>query len=165
MKNNFVKWLAISQSITILILLYFIFGFAFTYVLITILLIASNLFTAYIAINQTRHLRAAESGLQFVFDAVNNKAAEMDALIKKLVWAEDSPEIREISNMLKESRDLLLKSPLLFEGTVVEEVYRPSKEEIEDEKEIQEAIISDEERKVYKKMQDQLESFRRNYND
>lgn len=165
MNNNFIKFFALFQSIVILILLYSVFGFGFTYVLIMVLLIASNIFTAYIAIAQTRHIRAAEAALQFVFESINNKAAEVDSTIKELVWAEDSPEVRKIAKLLVESRDLLFKAPLLFDGTVAEEIYRPPKEELKDDTEIREAVISDTERQVYKSMQDQLDAFRRNYNE
>lgn len=138
--QRIVIYLAGVQFITILVLLYIAFGFAVTYGLVFFLLVAWAVAATFAAIRQTRNIRAAEAGLQYVFDRVNGLGLEIDSQIKDMVWAEDVPEIRRISQLMKDARQELLNAPLLFNGTVVEEIYDPVPEEIENEEQLRDIL-------------------------
>ncbi len=136
-----VLYLAGMQFVTILVLLYMTFGFAVTYGLILTILIVTTSVSTFAAIKQTRNVRAAEVGLQYVFDRVDGLAIQIDQEIKQMVWAEDVPQVRRIVKLMQDARKELMNAPLLFNGTVVEEIYNPSEaEEIENEDQLKEAL-------------------------
>lgn len=134
-------YLAAFQFFAILILLYVAFGFAVTYGLIIIILISWSISATYIALKQTRTVRAAEVGLQYVFDRIDGLALKIDYEIKEMVWAEDVPEVRKIVKLMKDARTELLNAPLLFNGTVIEEIYDPPQaQEIENEDQLRKVL-------------------------
>lgn len=114
------------QFIIILFLLYAAFGFVVTYGLILLIFILISIISSYLAIKQTRNIRAAEIALQYVFDRIDGLSIEIDREIKDMVWAEDVPQVRRIVELMKSARQELLNAPLLFNGTVVEEIFDPS---------------------------------------
>lgn len=128
------------QLLFIIILLYIAFGFIVTYGIIFVILLGLSLFSSFIAIKQTRNIRAAEVALQYVFDRIDGLALQIDHEIKDMVWAEDVPQVRRIVELMKKARKELLDAPLLFNGTVVEEIYNPSTEEIENEEQLREVL-------------------------
>ena len=134
-------YLAVTQFFAILVLLYAVFGFAVTYGLVMTILVITTAISSFAAIKQTRNVRAAEVGLQYVFDRVDGLAMRIDHEIKQMVWAEDVPEVRKIVKLMQDARKELLNAPLIFNGTVVEELYNPSEaEEIENEEELKETL-------------------------
>lgn len=128
------------QAGLILILLYLAFGFAVTYGLILIILIMSTVLFSYIALKQTRTVRAAEVALQYVFDRIDGLTLEIDHEIKQMVWAEDVPEVRRVVELMHQARKELMNAPTLFNGTVIEEIYAPPEEELETEEQLREAL-------------------------
>lgn len=149
------------QAILILILLYIAFGFAVTYGLMLIILIFSTIASSYVAIKQTRTVRAAEVALQYVFDRVDGLAVEIDQEIKQMVWAEDVPEVRRVVKLMHQARQELLNAPTLFNGTVIEEIYDPPEEELETEEQLREAMRGQLNETALKMLAEELSELRR----
>ena len=140
-KENIIRYVLLIQFVVILILLFVAFGVIVVYSLILLFFVSTTAFFAYVSIIQSRNLRAAEVALQYVFDQISLSADQIDEQIKGLVWAEDVPEVRKVSALMHEAKRQLLNAPVLFNGTVIEEIYAPpSEEELKTEEQIRNAV-------------------------
>ncbi len=131
-RSKALLYFSIIQTIFILILLYIAFGFVVTYFVVFVIMLIALLITSYIAIHQTRNIRNAERAFQYVFDNINDFAAQIDQEIKDMVWAEDSPQVRRVVYLVHQARQELLNIPIYYNDAIIEEEDENT-EEVEDD--------------------------------